>query len=105
MSKKVSLWQSKKYTILFAICATVNLLMMACVAGGVKAIVLLGIVGITFFRIMRDEVLSEAVSIKKYSYPICATLAAGILLITMGLSVQMFCVMAVAILEARAIYK
>ncbi|MCI8486970.1 MAG: hypothetical protein HFJ20_07995 [Clostridia bacterium] len=100
MSKKKDLWKEKKYGILSFTVATLSLLMITFINGGIKAMILMAIVGITCFMIMRDGVLNKAFNIKK----ICVALAAAILLITMNFGIQVICVAAAGAMEAYDIF-
>ena len=104
MSKKKDLWKESKYAILSFIFATLALLMSVFINGGIKAMILTAIVGITYFMIMRDGVLNKAFNIKKYGYMICVALAAAILLITMNLGIPVLCMAASSAMEAYAIF-
>lgn len=104
MSKKKDLWKERKYTILSVTFTILSLLMGAFIKGGIKAMILMAIVGITCFMIMRDGVLNKAYHIKKYCDMICVALVAAILLITMNLGIQVICVAAASAMEAYDIF-
>lgn len=105
MSKKKDAWKERKYAISSVAFSILSMLMAAFINGGIKAIILTAIVGITCFMITRHVLLNKAFNIKKYCYMICVALATPILLITMNFGIQVLCVAVASAMEACAIFQ